>query len=70
MAEVIEDGVNGRLVDFFDVAAWSAALTQALADPERYAALRAAARQTALTHYDLRRVCLPRMVEYVESFSA
>ncbi len=70
VAEAITNGVNGTLVDFFDVAAWSAALTQALADPERYAALRAAARQTALTHYDLRRVCLPRMVEYVESFSA
>ena len=70
VAEAITNGVNGTLVDFFDVAGWSAALTQALADPERYAALRAAARQTALTHYDLRRVCLPRMVEYVESFSA
>ncbi len=70
VAEAITNAVNGTLVDFFDVAAWSATLTQALADPERYAALRAAARQTALTHYDLRRVCLPRMVEYVESFSA
>ena len=70
VAEAITNGVNGTLVDFFDVAGWSAALTQALADPERCAALRAAARQTALTHYDLRRVCLPRMVEYVESFSA
>jgi hypothetical protein len=30
-AEVIQDGVNGRLVDFFDVRAWSDALIEALA---------------------------------------
>ena len=34
--EVIKDGVTGRLVDFFDVPAWSAALTDALARPEAY----------------------------------
>ena len=67
VAEAITNGVNGTLVDFFDVGAWSAALTQALAEPERYEALRVAARQTALTHYDLRRVCLPRMVAFVEA---
>ena len=37
VAEVIKDGVNGRLVDFFDVKGWSAALTDALARPEAYA---------------------------------
>lgn len=66
VAEVIEDGVNGRLVDFFDIAGWSATLTEALAEPERFAPLRAAARRTILERYDLRGVCLPRMVEYVE----
>ncbi len=29
--EVIADGVNGRLVDFFDVPGWSRALIEALA---------------------------------------
>ena len=66
VAEAITDGVNGTLVDFFDVAAWSAALTQALAEPKRSAALRVAARETAIARYDLRRVCLPQMVAYVE----
>ncbi|MES2665117.1 MAG: glycosyltransferase family 4 protein [Pseudomonadota bacterium] len=70
VAEVIRDGVNGRLVNFFDVAGWSAALTECLADPDRFAPLRRAARQTVLGSYDLRSICLPRMVDYVESLGA
>ena len=68
VAEAITDGVNGTLVDFFDVAGWSKALITALADPDRFAPLRAAARQTALDRYDMHSHCLPQMVEYVESF--
>ena len=52
--EVIEDGVNGRLVDFFDVPAWSAALTDALARPEAYRPMRDAARAMVRQRYDLR----------------
>lgn len=70
VAEAIAQGVNGTLVNFFDVAGWSAALTHGLAEPDRFAALRTAARETALNRYDLRRVCLPRMVDYVEGFGA
>ena len=69
VAEAIATGVNGTLVDFFDVAAWSAALTLALADPVRFDPLRQAARQTAIDRYDLRRVCLPRIVAYVEGIA-
>ncbi len=65
--EVIADGVNGRLVDFFDVPAWSAALTEALAEPERFRGLRAAARETVHARYDLA-ACLPRMVDFVERY--
>jgi glycosyltransferase involved in cell wall biosynthesis len=64
--EVIEDGVNGRLVDFFDVAGWSAALIMALAHPEPAMDLRRAARQTILDRYDLASRCLPEMVRFVE----
>ena len=60
--EVIEDGVTGRLVEFFDVARWSAALTEALAEPETFVPLRAAARALVRERYDLRSVCLPKMV--------
>jgi glycosyltransferase involved in cell wall biosynthesis len=63
--EVIEHGVNGRLVDFFDVPGWAAALTDALADPGALEPLRAAARETAVRRYDLGR-CLPRILDLVE----
>lgn len=66
--EVIEHGRNGLLVDFFDVAAWSKTLTDVLANPEKYRPLREAARDTVLRNYDLKSVCLPRMVNWVESF--
>jgi len=67
--ELIEDGVNGRLVDFFDIKAWSDALIEALAEPDRFMPQRRAARQTILDNYDLQNVCMPRMVDYVESFA-
>jgi glycosyltransferase involved in cell wall biosynthesis len=69
VTEAITDGQNGTLVNFFDVAAWSEKLTEALADPARFQPLRDAARQTALARYDLRRHCLPRMVDFVEGFA-
>ena len=69
VAEAIEDGVNGSLVDFFDVPGWSRALITALGEPERFVDLRLAARQTAISRYDLRSVCLPRAVSFVESFA-
>lgn len=45
--DAIEDGVNGRLLPFFDVDALSAALIAACRDPQAAAPLRAAARATA-----------------------
>ena len=64
--EVIRDGQNGRLVDFFDIDGWSQALIRALADPVADDALRAAARATVLEKYDLHSVCLPRQIDLVE----
>lgn len=66
--ELIRDGENGTLVDFFDVKGWSKALTKALARPEKFLDLRRAARQTILEGYDLKSICLPAMVEFVEGF--
>lgn len=68
--EVIRDGECGRLVDFFDVAGWSQALIAALADPAANAALRRAAREAAVTRYDLSSVCLPRLISFVEGHGA
>jgi glycosyltransferase involved in cell wall biosynthesis len=61
--EVITDGVTGRLVDFFDVKAWSAALIDALARPEAYLPVRDAARRMVRDRYDLRAVCLPGQID-------
>lgn len=69
VAEVIKDGVNGRLVDFFDVKGWSAALTDALARPEAYLAMRDTARRMARERYDLRSVCLPKQVDLLTRLS-
>ena len=67
--EVIRDGVNGRLVGFFDIPDWSRALIDALADPVAADGLRAAARATVLESYDLKRRCLPRQIELVEQMT-
>jgi glycosyltransferase involved in cell wall biosynthesis len=64
--EMIADGRTGRLVEFFDVAGWSAALTAALADPAAGDAMAAAARAQVVADYDLRRVCLPALIDFVE----
>jgi len=64
--EVIADGENGRLVDFFDVEGWSAAIIDALAHPQRYKAMRAAARRSIIERYDLKSICLPEQVALVE----
>ena len=66
VAEVIKHGENGLLVDFFDVEGWSNAIIEALARPEQYAGLRAAARETAVKSYDLNSVCLPAMISFLE----
>ena len=65
--EVIEDEVNGLLVDFFDRAGLSGRMTQALAHPARFTGLRHAARQTVVNRFDLQDLCLPRWVGLVKA---
>ena len=67
VAEMIDDGETGRLVEFFDIAGWSAALTETLADPGRADAMARAARQKIVADYDLRRSCLPQLTAFVEA---
>jgi glycosyltransferase involved in cell wall biosynthesis len=57
--EVIEDGVNGRLVDFFDHEGLARSLADALQHPDNTLALRLAARRTVCERYDLHAQCLP-----------
>ncbi|MEM6738679.1 MAG: glycosyltransferase [Pseudomonadota bacterium] len=63
--EVIADGETGTLVDFFDVEGWAAALTRALAEPEAYALVRQSAREHIVRTYDLKTVCLPKLMDFV-----
>ncbi|WP_294389704.1 glycosyltransferase [uncultured Sphingomonas sp.] len=50
--DAITDGVEGRLLPFFDTGALSQALTEACRHPDRFAALRTAARTRALAGFD------------------
>ena len=65
--ELIRDGENGRLVGFFDREALVAGLVRGLAGDPDAARLGEAARRTIVEGYDLRRVCLPRLVAWVEA---
>jgi glycosyltransferase involved in cell wall biosynthesis len=63
--EVIRDGENGLLVDFFRPDEIAARVEEAIADAAGKQALRKQARRTVLERYDLRRVCLPTQVRLV-----
>jgi glycosyltransferase involved in cell wall biosynthesis len=52
--DAIEDGVNGRLLPFFDVEALAQAMIAACRDPQASAALRTAARGTAVVKFSSR----------------
>ena len=65
--EVIEHGVNGLLVPFFDTAALAETVVDALAHPDRYAPIRKAARQTLLERYDLQSICLPQQIKLFDA---
>lgn len=64
--EVIRDGENGLLVDFFSPAKIAERMIAVLEDPEAYARMRDQARQTIVENYDLKSVCLPRQLELLE----
>jgi glycosyltransferase involved in cell wall biosynthesis len=67
--EVIRDGENGQLVDFFDVDGLAGRLADALAGDNDGVdnGIRAAARQTVLRHYDVNTVCLPAYLDLLRS---
>ena len=65
VTEVIEDGVNGVLTDFFDVDGLCERITAALRDRPGHAALRERARATIVERYDLNGICVPRQLELI-----
>lgn len=65
--EIIEDGENGLLVDFFDSMHIADSVIRLLQSPDLRKTLGAKARQTIVQHYDLKRVCLPKQVAWIEA---
>lgn len=63
--EVIRHGENGRLVEFFDGEALVAEVCDLLEDQNARVELGRAARQLMLEQYDLRKICLPRQIDWV-----
>jgi len=64
--EVMRDGENGLLVDFFSASAIAERVDYALEHQAELQPLRSAARQTVVQRYDLRRVCLPAQLRLVD----
>ena len=69
LQEAIHHDETGRLVDFFDVAGLASAVCALLDDPVARERLGANARVFAQTHYDLKSVCLPRQLQWVEDLA-
>ena len=63
--EVIEDGRNGLLFDFFDTKQLAERVDEALSHSDGMQALREAARQTVLERYDLHSLCLPKQLDLI-----
>jgi glycosyltransferase involved in cell wall biosynthesis len=68
--EVIRDGENGFLVDFFDHAALADKLTEVCRNPNGYDGIRRAARETVLAEFDRQAVCLPAWLKLVDDVLA
>ena len=66
--EVIKDGDNGLLVDFFSPEQIAARVDEALRDPMEH--LRQRARETVVEKFDLKRVCLPAQIKLVDELLA
>lgn len=66
LREAIQDNVTGRLVDFFNVSELADVVCQLLEDPMARERLGHNAREFAKTHYDLKTVCLPSQLAWVE----
>lgn len=65
--EAIFDKETGYLVDFFDFKALADKVCSLLDNPDERARLGANAAEFAKAHYDLKRVCLPKQLEWVHT---
>jgi glycosyltransferase involved in cell wall biosynthesis len=63
--EEVINSENGILVPFFDVDQLADRVIEALAHPRRFKSLRACARATVVKNFDVRRVCLPQLLDFL-----
>lgn len=66
--EVIQDGVNGLLVPFFQTQVLAERVIEALAEPERFRSLRTEARATICSRYDFERHSWPAHLKLIDEF--
>ena len=67
VTEIIEDGYNGFIVDFFDNNEISLKVSEILKNPQNFQNIKENARETIIKKYDLRKVCLPKTVKLVKN---
>jgi glycosyltransferase involved in cell wall biosynthesis len=67
--EVIKHDFTGRLVPFFDGLGMVQQVVDLLGSPSDRQRLGQAARRLAVDHYDLKRVCLPRQLQWVSDLA-
>jgi glycosyltransferase involved in cell wall biosynthesis len=67
--EVVRDGENGQLIDFFDAEGLAERISDALApnDDSLNNRVRLAARETVIKRYDVNTVCLPAYLELLRT---
>jgi glycosyltransferase involved in cell wall biosynthesis len=65
VTEMIQDGVNGLLVDFFDTQKICDRIEEAFDNPTQMAQIRAKARETILQRYDLAQL-LPQHLQWIQ----
>jgi glycosyltransferase involved in cell wall biosynthesis len=66
--EVLNDE-NGVLVPFFDIEQLAERVVEALSEPRQFRTIRTQARRTVVDHYDLARICLPKMMTFIKQVS-
>src|SRR5690606_28742910 len=64
--EVLRDGENGFLADFFNVERFASRAAELLAARNELEQVRAAARETVVAGYDLQGRCLPAMLKFLQ----
>lgn len=67
--EVIEDGYNGRLTDFFDVSDICNTVVEVLERRNELQCMRDSARDTIVQRYDFKKVCLPQHLSLINEIA-